>query len=408
MSSRKRGFTLIELLVVIAIIAILAAILFPVFAKAREKARQTKCINNQRQVAVAINMYVQDNDERFMPADGIWTAKLSDYNEAGIYDCPSSSYRGTNGTPEYGFNMFLLGAALGDVNDTSSALMIGDLNTGKPATNYTITKFNDDFDARHSKGAIVGCVDGHVAYVSEKAGTTMLNALLNLGYDVVPVTGKRFLNDTNTYTTGPMYNNAPGNLWNTAVHWGRAPLGNPPLTAMPVGSYKDVNNSQPKAVRVEFDMMTDNGDHWSVWGTMYDPGNGLTSNTNWQAPIIPATAIAIGGGGGYFGSSLGKQFAVCPGNGQLPRSGTPNYFGKVMPTGNDPVFRLWYHYSMTLVNASDLICAVYDSTGSSLVAGTAVSRDFSASVTNKYYAVYTSQPNNANCWMKNVTVSVWK
>jgi len=54
---RTHGFTLIELLVVIAIIAILAAILFPVFSKAREKARQTQCINNQKQIATAVLMY---------------------------------------------------------------------------------------------------------------------------------------------------------------------------------------------------------------------------------------------------------------------------------------------------------------------------------------------------------------
>ncbi len=57
---RRHGFTLIELLVVIAIIAILAAILFPVFAKAREKARQTSCLNNCRQLATAFVMYAQD------------------------------------------------------------------------------------------------------------------------------------------------------------------------------------------------------------------------------------------------------------------------------------------------------------------------------------------------------------
>jgi prepilin-type N-terminal cleavage/methylation domain-containing protein len=62
---RRHGFTLIELLVVIAIIAILAAILFPVFAQAREKARQTQCTNNMKQNALAVLQYIQDYDERF-------------------------------------------------------------------------------------------------------------------------------------------------------------------------------------------------------------------------------------------------------------------------------------------------------------------------------------------------------
>ena len=60
---KHRGFTLIELLVVIAIIAILAAILFPVFAKAREKARQTSCLGNAKQIGTASQMYMQDYDE---------------------------------------------------------------------------------------------------------------------------------------------------------------------------------------------------------------------------------------------------------------------------------------------------------------------------------------------------------
>jgi len=63
--SMKKGFTLIELLVVIAIIAILAAILFPVFAKVREKARQISCLSNEKQTGTGLMMYVQDNEETF-------------------------------------------------------------------------------------------------------------------------------------------------------------------------------------------------------------------------------------------------------------------------------------------------------------------------------------------------------
>jgi prepilin-type N-terminal cleavage/methylation domain-containing protein/prepilin-type processing-associated H-X9-DG protein len=66
-NNRKQGFTLIELLVVIAIIAILAAILFPVFAQAREKARQTACLSNMKQIGLGFMMYSQDYDET-MPA----------------------------------------------------------------------------------------------------------------------------------------------------------------------------------------------------------------------------------------------------------------------------------------------------------------------------------------------------
>ena len=73
----QRGFTLIELLVVIAIIAILAAILFPVFAQAREAARKTTCLSNNKQIGLAAMQYIQDYDETF-PAQKWWGNNLWD------------------------------------------------------------------------------------------------------------------------------------------------------------------------------------------------------------------------------------------------------------------------------------------------------------------------------------------
>ncbi|HEY3418872.1 MAG TPA: prepilin-type N-terminal cleavage/methylation domain-containing protein, partial [Armatimonadota bacterium] len=126
----RRGFTLIELLVVIAIIAILAAILFPVFAKAREKARQTTCLNNQRQIAASVLMWVQDHDETF-PVASTWVNDLAaTYGVTGkVWDCPTTSFRGTESAPDYFFvgGSFLSNAAIGDVKDPAAAPLLGDL-----------------------------------------------------------------------------------------------------------------------------------------------------------------------------------------------------------------------------------------------------------------------------------------
>ena len=100
-SRARRAFTLIELLVVIAIIAILAAILFPVFAQAREKARQTTCLNNVKQLGLAWKMYADDWEGTY-PANRYddkrghttWKTSISSYVKITTFQCPSNSYFG--------------------------------------------------------------------------------------------------------------------------------------------------------------------------------------------------------------------------------------------------------------------------------------------------------------------------
>lgn len=105
-SSSRKAFTLIELLVVIAIIAILAAILFPVFAQAREKARQISCASNLKQLSLAIIMYQQDSDEAYPQGNSAftnwqfnftygWSSEISPYVKSlGVFGCPDDAMGG--------------------------------------------------------------------------------------------------------------------------------------------------------------------------------------------------------------------------------------------------------------------------------------------------------------------------
>ncbi len=148
---KRRGFTLIELLVVIAIIAILAAILFPVFARAREKARQTTCTSNQRQIAASVQMFCQDHDELFPGSATIWSDIKVD---PGVLTCPTLGKSVPNG---YAYNANYSGVAVGTISDPTSAVLCADsLKTGN------LMYMQPDVDLRHTSKAVFSCADGHV------------------------------------------------------------------------------------------------------------------------------------------------------------------------------------------------------------------------------------------------------
>jgi prepilin-type N-terminal cleavage/methylation domain-containing protein/prepilin-type processing-associated H-X9-DG protein len=154
-----KGFTLIELLVVIAIIAILAAILFPVFAQARDKARSAACLSNTKQQALAFHMYAQDYDETMVPLYGYgdwascypncgqighypWNKLLIPYvKNKDVYTCPSLSsanwdtLKGAYGPGEayefpsvigYGLNSLLDGKSLGAIDKPAETVAIAE------------------------------------------------------------------------------------------------------------------------------------------------------------------------------------------------------------------------------------------------------------------------------------------
>ncbi len=223
MHARRTGFTLIELLVVIAIIAILAAILFPVFAKAREKARQTSCLSNLKQLTLGCNMYVSDYDEMWVPiwpsATGYpggsirWMHVILPYvKNTQIFTCPSAPDQfwtgGLNAAGTacdskcgYGANTSwtaddttyrthvgpFRGAMYGTVSLAaiklpSECIALADTQWYAPASyGYTIAytvECRKDFNtpapsSRHNDGANVGFVDGHAKWY--KVGELNLN-----------------------------------------------------------------------------------------------------------------------------------------------------------------------------------------------------------------------------------------
>ncbi|MEI6520454.1 MAG: prepilin-type N-terminal cleavage/methylation domain-containing protein [bacterium] len=175
--NKKHGFTLIELLVVIAIIAILAAILFPVFARAREKARQTTCTSNQRQITATMMMYAQDHDEIMPSSLNVWQTVSIDPE---VLVCPTLGSSTPNG---YVYNSYLSETGIGTWPSPSDIFTTADGNITSTYGGYrNLYVKPNDLDYRHTSKFVMSYLDGHVG-VTKVAPSGVGNSLKS-GYYV--------------------------------------------------------------------------------------------------------------------------------------------------------------------------------------------------------------------------------
>jgi prepilin-type N-terminal cleavage/methylation domain-containing protein/prepilin-type processing-associated H-X9-DG protein len=180
----QRGFTLIELLVVIAIIAILAAILFPVFAKAREKARQNSCLSNVRQLNTALFGYAQDFDECFpmtcnQGGGTTWHIVLGPYvKSTQLFICPSApDYLKTAYNPARCYYMNALicnghygGFSSAEIKYPAECVLLAECGIAtkgdyETTPHYMSVLAECALQPRHNTGLNVGFCDAHAKWV---------------------------------------------------------------------------------------------------------------------------------------------------------------------------------------------------------------------------------------------------
>lgn len=180
-----KGFTLIELLVVVAIISVLAGILFPVFARARENARRASCMSNLKQMGLGMMMYTQDYDERFPLQLGkypaFWGSVLQPYvKSTQVFFCPDDSlHKSSNGLStsnlSYGYNFRNLtiyatkgGVSLADIESAAETVAIAEVGKRPAADGPYVVRWSltssYPVSVMHMEGSNFVFCDGHVKW----------------------------------------------------------------------------------------------------------------------------------------------------------------------------------------------------------------------------------------------------